>query len=351
MSPIEKANLLTTAADKHGKLLRMCSKIKPQEYGFSLRLPSFELIQEIRAQSDVTHHLKEAMIGRNAANGNGNGNGTPGPNISNGYQSMAASLLTRNEPRSSNTPSNGDNLVWTNPNSDATSTSSSTVSPLVTATRQSYASIVKPVATPSIAFGQAIPGWDKSPVKVRYSVAPILTFAYDGQDEGKVSRPWGVCVNKNNDIIIADRRNNRIQVFSADGTFKFKFGSKGSGSSQFDLPAGVATDRNCRIVVVDKDNHRVQVFSATGVFVNKFGSHGKENGQFQYPWAVATNTKNQILITDSRNHRIQLFSPDGHFITKFAFDGPAHSRYLKGVTTPRGVCFTPEGNFAVFNST
>lgn len=29
---------------------------------------------------------------------------------------------------------------------------------------------------------------------------------------GEVSRPWGVCVNKNNEVVIADRRNNRIQV-------------------------------------------------------------------------------------------------------------------------------------------
>lgn len=76
---------------------------------------------------------------------------------------------------------------------------------------------------------------------------------------------WGVCVNKSNEIIIADRRNNRIQVFYADGSFKFKFGSKGTGNGQFDLPAGVAADQNNRIIVVDKDNHRIQIFSSTGV--------------------------------------------------------------------------------------
>jgi tripartite motif-containing protein 71 len=169
----------------------------------------------------------------------------------------------------------------------------------------------------------------------------------DGHEDGEVSRPWGVCVNKSNEIIIADRRNNRIQVFFADGTFKFKFGSKGTGNGQFDLPAGVATDSNNRIIVVDKDNHRIQVFSGTGVFILKFGSYGKELSQFLYPWACAVNTKSQILVTDSRNHRIQLFSPDGHFISRFSFDGLNHSRYLKGVTTPRGVAFTPQGNIII----
>ena len=100
-------------------------------------------------------------------------------------------------------------------------------------------------------------------------------------------------------------------------------------------------------MVVDKDNHRIQVFSCVGNFITKFGSYGKEIGQFMYPWAVAVNTKCQILITDSRNHRIQLFSIDGHFISRFSFDGMNHSRYLKGLTTPRGCAFTPEGNIII----
>ena len=81
------------------------------------------------------------------------------------------------------------------------------------------------------------------------------------------------------------------QVFYPDGTFKCKFGNKGTGNGEFDLPAGVAVDAQNRIVVVDKDNHRVQVFSCTGNFITKFGSYGKEIGQFMYPWAVASNYK------------------------------------------------------------
>lgn len=54
-----------------------------------------------------------------------------------------------------------------------------------------------------------------------------------------------------------------------------------------------------------------------------------------------------MLVTDSRNHRIQLFNQDGHFISRFSFDGINHSRSLKGLTTPRGVCFTPNGDIII----
>jgi len=58
---------------------------------------------------------------------------------------------------------------------------------------------------------------------------------------------------------VADRSNNRIQIFNSDGSYSHKFGTSGSKPGQFDRPAGVAVDNKGHIVVVDKDNHRVQV--------------------------------------------------------------------------------------------
>ena len=60
-------------------------------------------------------------------------------------------------------------------------------------------------------------------------------------------------------MIVADRSNNRVQIFNPDGTFLHMFGSPGTRHGQFDRPAGVAVDNKGHIVVVDKDNHRVQV--------------------------------------------------------------------------------------------
>uniref|UniRef100_A0A183DH88 LAM_G_DOMAIN domain-containing protein n=1 Tax=Gongylonema pulchrum TaxID=637853 RepID=A0A183DH88_9BILA len=60
------------------------------------------------------------------------------------------------------------------------------------------------------------------------------------------------------------------------------------------------------IVVADKDNHRVQVFSERGDFLLKFGERGRTAGLFNYPWGVAVNSHNQIAVSDTRNHRIQV---------------------------------------------
>lgn len=204
---------------------------------------------------------------------------------------------------------------------------------------------------PSRGMGQCIPGyWSSVTVKPTRSPipgVPMVSFGREGPEDGQVSRPWGLCVDREGNIIVADRRNNRIQIFSGRGEFKNMFGSKGTGPGEFDLPAGITTDNYGRIIVIDKDNHRVQIFTSTGHFILKFGSFGKECGQFQYPWDVAVNTLGNIVVTDTRNHRIQMFTSDGSYITKFVFEGANPAKLLKGPTTPRGVCFTTTGNIIV----
>ena len=165
--------------------------------------------------------------------------------------------------------------------------------------------------------------------------APRLCFGEEGQDEGQLCRPWGVCVTRSGLIVVADRSNNRIQVFGADGRFKYKFGSHGTRNGQLNRPAGVTCDTQGRLVVADKDNHRVQIFSLNGVFVLKFGEKGRENGQFNYPWDVAVSRGGEILVSDTRNHRLQFFSEQGAFVRKYGFEGVL----WKQLDSPRGVAF------------
>ncbi|XP_049995605.1 E3 ubiquitin-protein ligase TRIM71 [Alexandromys fortis] len=172
---------------------------------------------------------------------------------------------------------------------------------------------------------------------------PGLSFGSEGDSEGKLCRPWGVSVDKEGYIIVADRSNNRIQVFKPCGSFHHKFGTLGSRPGQFDRPAGVACDASRRIVVADKDNHRIQIFTFEGQFLLKFGEKGTKNGQFNYPWDVAVNSEGKILVSDTRNHRIQLFGPDGVFLNKYGFEGALWKHF----DSPRGVAFNHEGHLVV----
>ncbi len=175
-------------------------------------------------------------------------------------------------------------------------------------------------------------------------VGPMITqFGGEGETNGLLCRPWGVCTNKDGFIITADRSNNRIQVYTPDGKFHHKFGSAGSRNGQFDRPAGVAVDNQQRTIVADKDNHRIQLFTFDGTFIFKFGEKGGKNGQFNYPWDIAVNQEGHILVSDTRNHRVQLFNSEGQFLNKYGFEGALWKHF----DSPRGVCFNNDGHMVV----
>lgn len=175
--------------------------------------------------------------------------------------------------------------------------------------------------------------------------AVSLTFGNEGDGDGELCRPWGVCCDRDGHIIVADRSNNRIQIFKSDGTFLRKFGKHGSEPGQFDRPAGVATNCMRDIVVADKDNHRIQIFTHEGEFKFTFGDKGSKNGQFNYPWDVDVNLEGHIVVSDTRNHRVQVFAADGSFLKKYGFESTPNM--WKHFDSPRGVCFGPNSRIIV----
>ena len=123
-------------------------------------------------------------------------------------------------------------------------------------------------------------------------------------------------------IYVADTRNNRIQQFGLDGTFKRTWGSSGSDTGQFLSPTGIEVDFEGRVYVVDSGNHRIQVFDSDGNFLRMWGSQGSASGEFNSPLDVtvgyrADTVVNFIAVSDHENNRIQLFTSNGVFIRSF----------------------------------
>ena len=56
----------------------------------------------------------------------------------------------------------------------------------------------------------------------------IRTFGTKGSGNGQLSDAWGVTVDKDDNIYLADSSNNRIQKFSSEGEFVAVEGCNGS---------------------------------------------------------------------------------------------------------------------------
>ncbi|XP_035891413.1 brain tumor protein isoform X2 [Anopheles stephensi] len=100
-----------------------------------------------------------------------------------------------------------------------------------------------------------------------------------------------------------------------------KFGSLGQTKGQFNSPHGFCLGVDEEIVVADTNNHRIEIFEKNGTFKFSFGVPGKEEGQLFYPRKVAVmRTSAKFVVCDRGNERsrMQIFSKNGHFIKKIA---------------------------------
>ena len=110
----------------------------------------------------------------------------------------------------------------------------------------------------------------KAQVKTR-RFRSVLSFGQKGESVGMLNVPYGVAVNDQDEIAVTELGNNRVSVFSSDGTHLRSFGRKGKNNGEFYCPTGIAFDSHGNIVVADCYNHRVQVFNRNGNFLSKFG--------------------------------------------------------------------------------
>ena len=84
-------------------------------------------------------------------------------------------------------------------------------------------------------------------------------FGKEGKGDGDFN-PYFLSVTQSKRLFVCDEDNHRIQVFELDGKFVGKFGTKGSNLGEFNEPFSVAVLSDDQIVVSDRNNNRIQIF-------------------------------------------------------------------------------------------
>lgn len=137
----------------------------------------------------------------------------------------------------------------------------------------------------------------------------------------RFSRPCGLALGPNDEIVISDRGIHQLVVFNSDLEFSHVIGHKGSGNGEFNWPTGIYVDAAGFIYVADRKNNRVQKLRLdNGAFISKIGKKGTGNGEFKEPRAVALSKKEHLYVADGLNHRVQVFD-DEKFIFSFGRPG------------------------------
>lgn len=136
--------------------------------------------------------------------------------------------------------------------------------------------------------------------------ALLMRLGTDGsaREPGYFFQPNAVYVAPNGDIYVAEGHasgadaNARILRFDRTGKLITSWGRKGTGPGEFDQPHALAMDSQGRLFVGDRGNDRLQIFSANGTLLDTWFQFSRASGIF-------IDVNDVIYVADSESGSIE----------------------------------------------
>ena len=133
--------------------------------------------------------------------------------------------------------------------------------------------------------------------------------------------PYGIFVDINLDLYVADSENNRIQLFREGELNGTTIAGNGApNTTTLNYPTGIVLDGQKYLFIVDRYNHRIVCSGPNGYrcIVGCSGG-GSASNQLAYPRSMAFDSVGNIFVSDRDNGRIQKYVLLNKSESKFDF--------------------------------
>ena len=114
-----------------------------------------------------------------------------------------------------------------------------------------------------------------------------------------------VALSPRQEIYVSDGYgNSRVHKYAPDGKLLLSWGESGSDPGKFNIVHNICTDRDGWVYVADRENNRIQVFDGNDIY-NKEGNRlarlgdckgGEAPGQFIAPHGIAIDSRGDIYV-------------------------------------------------------
>ncbi|MGH7922200.1 MAG: peptidyl-alpha-hydroxyglycine alpha-amidating lyase family protein [Candidatus Dormibacteraceae bacterium] len=169
------------------------------------------------------------------------------------------------------------------------------------------------------------------------------------------NRPTNLAVAPSGDLYISDGYGNaRVHRFNPEGVLVQSWGEPGTRPGQFNLVHGIAVAADGRVLVADRENDRIQLFGSDGVYQGEWP-------HVQRPTNVALDAEGRVYVaelwraagetslrlgpaTEERPGRVSVYDPDGNLLARWGGPDMAAPGNL---LAPHDVCVDAHGDVYV----
>jgi len=140
-----------------------------------------------------------------------------------------------------------------------------------------------------------------------------LVFTLGAEDRpappGKpFNKPTDLAQAPNGDLYVSDGYgNSRVHRFTASGELIQSWGEPGTGPGQFNLPHGIWVD-DLRVYVADRQNNRIQIFTLEGEYIEEWTGLGR-------PCDIYINRRGRVYVAEL-THRVSILNKRGEVLAR-----------------------------------